>query len=68
MTDWKGRFGYPQITYEHARISGHNYLFARGDQEILIVPHDHLLLAYFWCHYCLEAIHSEQCIGYVLKY
>jgi hypothetical protein len=27
-----------------------------------------LLLAYFWCHHCLEVIHSEQSIGYVLKY
>jgi hypothetical protein len=43
-------------------------MFARDDQEILIVPHNPLLLASFRCHHCLEVIHSEQCIGYVLKY
>jgi hypothetical protein len=32
------------------------------------VPHNPSLLASFRAHHCLEVIHSEQCIGYVLKY
>jgi hypothetical protein len=64
----KCRLGCPQTTYERTRICGHNYLFARDDQENFIVPHNPSLLAYFRCHHCLEVIHSEQCIGYVLKH
>jgi hypothetical protein len=31
------------------------------------VPHDPSLLASFRGHYCLEVIHSKQCIRYILK-
>jgi hypothetical protein len=52
----------------HTRIRGHNYLFARDAEEGNVVPHTPLLLASFRAYHCLEVIHSEQCIGYVLKY
>jgi hypothetical protein len=52
----------------HTRILGHNYHFARDAEEGNIVPHNPSLLASFRVHHCLEVIHSEQCIGYVLKY
>jgi hypothetical protein len=32
------------------------------------MPHNPSLLVSFWAHHCVEVIHSEQCIGYVLKY
>jgi hypothetical protein len=64
----KRRFGYPQTTYEHTRICGHNDLFARDDQETLIVLHNPLLLVYFRWHHWLAVIHSTQCIRDVLKY
>jgi hypothetical protein len=68
LPDGKCQFDDPQDIYEHTRRRGHNHLFARGDEEMHFIPHDHLLLAYFRCHYVLDVIHSGQCIGYVLKY
>jgi hypothetical protein len=52
----------------HTGIHGHNYHFAWDSQERNIMPHNPLLLASFRAHHCFEVIHSEQCIGYVLKY
>jgi hypothetical protein len=52
----------------HTRISGHNYYFARGAEKGNIVPHNPSLLASFRVPHCLEVIHSEKCIRYVLKY
>jgi hypothetical protein len=50
------------------RIRGHNHHFARDAEEGNIVPHNPSLLASFRLHHCLRVIHSEQCIGHVLKY
>jgi hypothetical protein len=44
------------------------YLFARTADACEIVPHNPVLLAQFRCHHCLEVIHSDQAIGYVLTY
>jgi hypothetical protein len=33
-----------------------------------MVTHNLELLTLLQCHYCLEIIHSDQCIGYILKY
>jgi hypothetical protein len=52
----------------HTRIRRHNYYFARDAEEGNIMPHNSLLLVSFRAHHCLEVIHLEQCIGYVLKY
>jgi hypothetical protein len=52
----------------HTRIRGHNYHFARDAEEGNIVPHNSSFWASFRAHHCREAIHSEQCIGYILKY
>jgi hypothetical protein len=41
---------------------------ARSEADQNIVPHNLDLLALLWCHHCLEIIHSDQCIGYILKY
>jgi hypothetical protein len=64
----KCRFGYLHQISDQTTIQGHTCLFARDTQEGNTVPRHPLLLAYFRCHHCLEAIHSEQYIGYVLKY
>jgi hypothetical protein len=53
---------------EHTRIRGHNYHFARDAEEGNIIPRNPSLLASFRAHACLKVIHSEQCIGYLLKY
>jgi hypothetical protein len=50
------------------RIRGHNYHFAQDAEAGNIVPHNPSLLGSFRAHHCCEVIHSEQCIGYVLKY
>jgi hypothetical protein len=52
----------------HTKIRGHNYHFARDAEKGNIMPHNPLFLASFRAHHCLELIHSEQCIAYVLKY
>jgi hypothetical protein len=68
LPNGKCRFGYPQETAGHTRIRGHNSHFARDAEEGNFVPRNPLLLASVRAHHCLEVIHSEQCIGYVLKY
>jgi hypothetical protein len=68
LPNGKCRFGYPQEMARHTGIGDHNYHFARDAEEGNIVPRNPLLLASFQAHHCLEVIHSEQCIGYVLKY
>jgi hypothetical protein len=60
------QFGYPQEMAGHTRIRGHDYYFARDAEEGNIVPQNPSLLAFFRADYCLEVIHSEQCIGFVL--
>jgi hypothetical protein len=60
-------FGYPPYISEHARICHHNNHFAYDAQEVNIILHNLLLLAYFRYRYCLEVIRSEQCIEHVLK-
>jgi hypothetical protein len=62
------RYGYPHPAHEKSTIVGHSYVFARSEGEENIVPHNPEILAAFRCHHCLEVIHSDQCIGYVLKY
>jgi hypothetical protein len=62
------QFGYPQTPARETCIRGHSYVFKRNPGEENIVPHNARILASFRCHHCLEVIHSDQCIGYVLKY
>jgi hypothetical protein len=66
----KGRckFGYPQPISSGTVLRGHQYVFERNAEEVNVVPHNPRILALFRCHHCLEVIHSDQCIGYVLKY
>jgi hypothetical protein len=64
----KCRFGCPQEKAGRTRIRGHNYHFARDTEEGNIMPRNPSLLASFRAHHCLEVIHSEQCIGSVLKH
>jgi hypothetical protein len=68
LPNGKCRFGYPQEMAGHTRIHGHNHDFARDAEEQDIVPDNPSLLASFRAHHCVEVIHSEQWIGYVLKY
>jgi hypothetical protein len=68
LPNGKCRFGYPQEMAGHTRIRGHNCHFARDAEEGNIVLHGPSLLASFRVHRCLKIIHSEQCIGCVLKY
>jgi hypothetical protein len=44
------------------------FVFARDEDSREVVPHHFYLLFQFRCHHCLEVIHSEQAIGYVMKY
>jgi hypothetical protein len=67
LPNGKCRFGYPQEMAGHTRMRGHNTHFARDAEKGNIVPHNLSLLASFRAHHCLEVIHSELCIGYVLK-
>jgi hypothetical protein len=62
------RYGYPQPVAEATVIRRHQYSFARDKDEENVVPHNPEILAAFRCHHCLETIHSDQCIGYILKY
>jgi hypothetical protein len=62
------RFGYPQPVEEQTVIRRYRYVMARDEAERNVVPHNPAILAAFRCHHCLEVIHSDQCIGYVLKY
>jgi hypothetical protein len=62
------RFGYPQPAVPRTTIRRLRYCFARDVDGGDIVPHNPFLLAHFRCHHCLEVIHSDQAIGYVLKY
>jgi hypothetical protein len=64
----KCRLGYPQEMTGHTRICGHNYHFAQDAEEGNIMTYNPSLLASFRAHHCLKVIHSEQCIGDVLKY
>jgi hypothetical protein len=50
------------------RIQKFQYLFARSQVDQNMVPQNLELLALFRCHHCLELFHSDQFIGYVLKY
>jgi hypothetical protein len=68
LPNGKCRFGYPQEMAGHTRIRGRNYHFAWDAEEGNIVPHNPSLLASFRTHHCPEIIHSEQYIGYALKY
>jgi hypothetical protein len=68
LPNGKCQFGYPHDMTGHTRILDHTYHFARGAEEENIVPRNPSLLASLRAHHYLEVIHSEQCIGYVLKY
>jgi hypothetical protein len=68
LPNGKCRFGYPQEIAGYTRIHGHNYRVARDAEEGKFVSHNSSLLSSFRAHHCLEVIHSEQCIGYILKY
>jgi hypothetical protein len=43
-------------------------VFERNAEEVNVVSHNPRILALFRCHHCSEVIHSDQCVGYVLKY
>jgi hypothetical protein len=62
------RFGYPQPEASRTTVRGRRFVLAREASSRNVVPHNPLLLSEFRCHHCLEVIHSEQAIGYVLKY
>jgi hypothetical protein len=68
LPDGRCRFGSPREISHQARIRRHNHQLTYDSQEVRIVRHSPLRLANFRCHHCLKVIHSEQCIGYVLKY
>jgi hypothetical protein len=68
LPNGKYQFGYPQEMAGQTRIHGHGYHFARDAEEGNIVLRNPSLLVSFRAHHCLEVIHSEQCIRYVLKY
>jgi hypothetical protein len=62
------KFGYPQSPSKETMIRGHTFILRRNQEEANVVPHNPTILAAFRCHHCFEVVHSEQCIGYVLKY
>jgi hypothetical protein len=66
--DGKCKYGFPQELVASTTIRNHRYQFARVEGEQLIIPNNPELLAHFRSHHCLEVIHSNQCISYVLKY
>jgi hypothetical protein len=67
-TDRSCSLGYPQKTAPETTIRNGRVRWERGEDEVLIVTHNPTLLERFRCHHCLEVIHSNQAIGYVLKY
>jgi hypothetical protein len=68
LPNGKYRFGYLQEMAGHTRIRCHNDTFARDAEGGNTEPHNPTLLASFRALHCLEVIHSEQCIRYILKY
>jgi hypothetical protein len=62
------KYGYPQKPAVATSLQGHDYVFQRNENEVDVVPHSPAILSKFRSHHCLEVIHSDQCIGYVLKY
>lgn len=62
-------YGYPKEQCEKTHYDNNgNLIYARGPDDSWIVPHSPELLSYYRAHVEVEAIHSEKCIGYVLKY
>jgi hypothetical protein len=68
LQNGKFRYGHHEEISDETVVRQHNYHLARNSQEINIVPHNPLLLAYFRCHHYFKVIHSNQCIGHALKY
>jgi hypothetical protein len=68
LPDHSCRYGYRQPACAQTVIRRRRYQFARDEEEGWIVPHNLFLLALFRSHQCLEVIHSEQAIGYVMQY
>jgi hypothetical protein len=64
----KCKFGYPKPVNHTTEIQQLHYVFCRSEVDQDIVPHNLELLTLFRCHHYLEVIHSEKCIGYILKY
>ena len=61
-------YGYPKEQCEKTHYANGNLIHSRGPNDSWIVPHSPELLAYYRAHVEIEAIHSEKCIGYVLKH
>lgn len=62
------RYGFPKQPVKQTTVRSFDYNFARDAGDEMIVGHNTEILSYFRTHHCLEIIHSEQCISYVLKY
>jgi hypothetical protein len=62
------KYGYSKAVIAQSRIQEFHYLLARSEAHQNIVPDNLDLLTLLRCHHCLEMIHSDQCIGYILKY
>jgi hypothetical protein len=60
-------FGYPRPVAEKTVIRHSKYVFARDEPEQNVVLHNPEILAAFRCHHCLDVVHSDHCIGYVLR-
>jgi hypothetical protein len=63
---WKA--GYPQRVVSKTTVCNGRTRFARGPDEVNIVTHNPTILDRFPGHHCLEVIHSNRAIAYVLKY
>lgn len=61
-------YGYPKESCDKTHYENGILIYQRGPNDSLIVPHSPEILAYYRGHVEIEAIHSERCIGYVLKY
>ena len=64
----KCSYGYPKKSCDKTHYEDGILVFQRGKNDSLIVPHSPEILAYYRGHVEIEAINSERCIGYVLKY
>jgi hypothetical protein len=58
----------PQTVSGETWIRNFQYFFAQSATDQNIVPVNLKRFAWSRYHHCLEVIHSDQCIGYILKY
>jgi hypothetical protein len=67
-THGKCKYGFPQPEMQKTTTRKGRCQLARGNDELNIVPFNPELLALLRCHICAEAIHTDSCLAYVLKY